>query len=106
MQALAENVGLVQKAKLELFRCVITTLFYCAVPHMLESSIRNVSVHSVVQIVMDHKENSLSYAFNLCVEHTIGLAERTVHKVSGNPVEALKVYFTHIRPFLFPITPS
>ena len=99
VQASKENVGLVQKAKLELFRCIITTLFMYAVPPMLESSIRNVSVHSVVQIVMDHEEDSLSDAFNLCVEHTIGSSERTIHKVSGSLVEALKVYFTQIRPF-------
>ena len=99
VQASTENVGLVQKAKLELFRCIITTLFNYAVPPMLESSIRNVSVHSVVQIVMDHEEDSLSDAFYLCVEHTIGSSERTVHKVSGSLVEALKVYFTQIRPF-------
>ena len=57
VQASKENLGLVQKAKLELFRCIITTLFIYAVPPMLESSIRNVSVHSVVQIVMDHEED-------------------------------------------------
>ena len=49
VQASKENVGLVQIAKLELFRCIITTLFVYAVPPMLESSTRNVSVHSVVQ---------------------------------------------------------
>ena len=32
------------------------------------------------------------------MEHTIGSTERTVHKVSGSLVEALKVYFTQIRP--------
>ena len=98
VQASKENVGLVQKAKLELFRCMITTLFMYAVPPMLESSIRNISVHSVLQIVMDHEEDSLSDAFNLCVVHTIGSSERTIHKVSGSLVEALKVYFTQIRP--------
>ena len=102
VKASKEDVGVVQKAKLELFRCIITTLFYFAVPPMLESSIRNVSVHSVVQIVMDHEENLLSDAFNLCVEHTIGSTEQTVHKVPGNFVEALKVYFTQIRPFFDP----
>ena len=106
VQASNENVGLVQKAKLELFRCIITTLFNYAVPHLLEIPIRNVSVHSVVQIVMDHEEDSLSDAFNPCVEHAIGSSERTVHRVSGSLVEALEVYFTPIRPFLLPITPS
>ena len=105
VKASKENVWLVQNAKLELFRCILTTLHNCAVPPMLESSMPNVSVHSVVQVAMDHEENSLSDTFNLCVEHTIGSAEQTVHKVSGSLVEALKVYFTQIRPFLLPTTP-
>ena len=97
VKASKEDVGLVQKAKF--FRCIITTLFHFAVPPMLESSIRNVPVHSVVQIVMDHEENSLSDSLNICVEHIIGSTERTVHKVHGNLVEAFKVYSTQTRPY-------
>ena len=33
------------------------------------------------------------------MEYKIGSSERTVHKVSRSLVEALKVFFTRIRPF-------
>ena len=99
VRASKEGVGLVHKARLELFRCIITFLFNCAVPPMLENSIRNVSVHSVVQIAMDMDENPLCNAFTLVVEHTSGSPERTFHRVPGVLVEALRSYFTAVRPF-------